>query len=94
MRPPAPDLPALLDAIRRKPDRGFHWLALAAWLCGRGRYDEAAAVRVFWPQFRDYILAGHSAHLTLRRLARQPALWGQRARQFEHQRRAHLLAPA
>jgi hypothetical protein len=86
-----PDLPDLLDAIRQRPDRGFAWLALAAWLCGRGRHDEADAVRVFWPALSAQVRAGNSVHLTLRGVARRAALWGHRARQAEQRRRDREL---
>lgn len=81
---PSPDLPALLDAIRADPRRGFNWLALAAWLCGNGRHDEATAIRVFWPRFSHHVRAGHSVHMTLREVARHATWWGRRARQADH----------
>jgi hypothetical protein len=87
MSNPPPDLPALLDPVRRQPARGFGWLALAAWLCRHGRHDEADAVRVFWPRLSARVQAGQSVHTTLRAVARDAAGWGQRARQVEQRRR-------
>jgi len=77
-----PDLPAVLDAIRAKPDDGPRWPALASWLWDNGRDDEAAAVRVFWPVLRDN-LARASLESTLADVARHAKLLGQQAREAE-----------
>jgi hypothetical protein len=34
-----PDLPAILDAIRERPEDERRWLALASWLWDNGRDD-------------------------------------------------------
>jgi hypothetical protein len=61
---------------------GARWLALAGWLLDKGRDDEAVAVRVYWPAFRD-----HLAHATLaatpNNLAEHARLFGSIARQIE-----------
>jgi uncharacterized protein (TIGR02996 family) len=77
-----PELPAILGAIRERPDDGPRWLALAAWLRDNGRDDEAAAVRVYWPVLRDN-LARASLESTMADVARHSRLLGQRAREVE-----------
>jgi uncharacterized protein (TIGR02996 family) len=82
--PDPPDLVALLDALRDRPDDGDGWLALAAWLADHGRDDEAAAVRVYWPAFRDQVtVTGVPLGLTLRQVARNAGTLGPQARQIE-----------
>jgi hypothetical protein len=49
--------PAVLDAIREKPDDGPGWFALAAWRLDNGRDDEAVVIRAFWPTLRDNLSA-------------------------------------
>jgi uncharacterized protein (TIGR02996 family) len=78
-----PDLPAVLDAIREKPDDGPRWLALASWLWDNGRDDEAAAVRAFWPALRENVEAGVSLDGTLRQVAFHAKMLGRRAREVE-----------
>jgi uncharacterized protein (TIGR02996 family) len=64
-----PDLPAILDAIRERPDDGARWLAMASWLRDNGRDDEAVAVRSSWPAPRDNAVeAGVSLDETLRKV--------------------------
>jgi hypothetical protein len=76
------DFPTLTEAIARDPgDRG-RWLALAAWFAAHGRHDEAIAVRVLWPTFRDG-LAHLTLAATLRSLAESAAVFGSIARQLE-----------
>jgi hypothetical protein len=76
-----PDLPAILDAIRERPDDGKRWTALASWLWDNGRDDEAAAVRAFWPALRDTVVeAGVSLDETLRQVASHARTLGRRAR--------------
>jgi hypothetical protein len=77
-----PDLPAVPDAIRERPDDGPRWLALAGWLLDNGRGDEAVAVRVYWPVLRDN-LARASLESTLEDVARHARLLGRRARGAE-----------
>jgi uncharacterized protein (TIGR02996 family) len=78
-----PDLPALLDAIRERPDDGLRWLALASWLWDNGRDDEAAAVRAFWPALRDTVVeAGVSLDETLRQVAWHSKTLARRAREM------------
>jgi hypothetical protein len=48
-----PDLAAILNAIRERPDDGSCWVALSSWLWDNGRDDEALVVRVLWPTLRD-----------------------------------------
>ena len=80
----APDLPALIDATREKPDDGPRWLALASWYWDHGQDDEAAAVQVFWPTLRDNVLvSGASLHETLRQVARHAASLARRVRDIE-----------
>jgi uncharacterized protein (TIGR02996 family) len=82
--PHPPDLVALLDALRERPEDGDRWLDLAAWLEDHGREDEAAAVRVYWPVFRDNVtVAGVPLGLTLRQVARQAGTLGPEARRIE-----------
>lgn len=82
--PDAPDLTGILDAIRVRPDDGDRWLNLASWLGDNGRYDEAVAVRVYWPTLRDNITeCGVPLGLTLRQMARHAAVLGRQAREFE-----------
>jgi uncharacterized protein (TIGR02996 family) len=84
-----PDLPAVLDAIRERPDDGARWLALAGWLLDNGRDDEAAAVRVYWPVLRDN-LARASLESTLADVAGHSRLMGRRALEMERgQRESH-----
>jgi uncharacterized protein (TIGR02996 family) len=79
-----PDLPDLLAAIRDQPDDEARWLALAGWLRVNGRDDEAAVVRVFWPTLRDTVtVCGVSLHQSLRKVARNAARLGRRAREVE-----------
>jgi uncharacterized protein (TIGR02996 family) len=78
-----PDLPAILDKIRERPDDEGRWLTLAGWLADNGRDGEAAAVRVFWPTLRDDVLVGGSLEATLRHMARHAGRLGRRARQIE-----------
>jgi hypothetical protein len=93
----APDLPFAWRAGRAtpgtRPDRGFGWIALAVWLSQQGRYDEAAAVRVFWPKLSARVRAGDSVHMTLRDVARHADWWGRRARQVDHEARQALSPP-
>jgi uncharacterized protein (TIGR02996 family) len=82
--PDLPDLPDLLAAIRNQPDDEPRWLGLAAWLRDHGRDDEAAVVRVFWPTLRDTVtVCGVSLHQSLRKVARNAARLGRRAREVE-----------
>jgi hypothetical protein len=48
-----PDLPAILEATRPKPDDERHWLALTPWQWDDGLDDEAAVMRVFRPTLRE-----------------------------------------
>jgi uncharacterized protein (TIGR02996 family) len=77
-----PDLPAILNAIREKPDDGPRWLALASWLWDNGRDDEAAAVRVLWPIFRDN-LGYTTLDATLKNLEAHAPQFGNIARLME-----------
>ena len=78
------DLPDLLAAIRDRPNDEARWLALAGWLRDHGRDDEAAVVRVFWPTLRDTVTAcGASVHQSLRKVVRNAARLGRRAREVE-----------
>jgi uncharacterized protein (TIGR02996 family) len=77
------ELPDLLAAIRAEPNREANWLALAFWLADRGRDDEAAVVRVFWPALRDTVGAGTPLHQALRTVARNAARLGRRSREVE-----------
>src|SRR4051794_12302998 len=79
-----PDLPAILDAIRERPDDGARWLALARWPLDNGREDEAAAVRVFWPTMRDHVVEAEvSAEASLAEVARNAKVLCRAARQIE-----------
>jgi hypothetical protein len=79
-----PDLPAILDAIRERPDDGARWEALGAWLWDNGRDDEAAAVRVYWPVLRDNVVeAGVSAEDTVADVARHARILGGAGREVE-----------
>ena len=80
-----PDVAALIDAIRQKPDDGTRWLARASWYWDHGRDDEAAVVRVFWTTLRDN-LARVSLDMTLADVARHAKLLEQRAREVEERR--------
>jgi uncharacterized protein (TIGR02996 family) len=75
-----PDLPAILDAIRAKPDDGSRWLTLAAWLLGNGRDDEAVVIRAFWPTLRDN-LSATTIEATLDDVARNAGLLSTVARE-------------
>jgi uncharacterized protein (TIGR02996 family) len=44
---------SVLAAIRSDPNDGAAWLVLSEWYAEQGRYDEADAVRVFWPMMRE-----------------------------------------
>jgi hypothetical protein len=56
-------------------------LAPARWLLDDGRDDEAAAVRAFWPAFRDNVVeAGVSLDETLRQVAWHRKVLGRRVR--------------
>ncbi len=82
--PDPPDLVALLDALRERPDDANRWLALGTWLEDNGRDDEAAAVRVYWPAFRDNVtVARVPLGLTLRDVARHAGTLGPQARRIE-----------
>jgi hypothetical protein len=71
------DLPAILAAIRERPDDAPRWLALAAWLWDNGRDDEAAAVRIFWPTLRDNVVEARvSVEDTLADVARHAGILG------------------
>jgi hypothetical protein len=50
-----PDLVAILNAIRERPDDGDCWLALSSWLWDNGRDDKTVAARVLWPTRRDNV---------------------------------------
>jgi hypothetical protein len=83
---PPPNLPAILDAIRERPDDGARWLALASWYRDNGHDDLAAAVRVFWPVLRDNVVeAGVSLDETLRQMAFHATMLGRRAREMNAQ---------
>jgi uncharacterized protein (TIGR02996 family) len=77
-----PDLPALLDAIRESPDDRARWLALAAWYAEQGRTDEADAVRVLWPTFREN-LSLVALDQILASLTESAPVFGSIARQLE-----------
>jgi hypothetical protein len=81
-----PDLPALLDRLREQPDDASRWLALSRWLADNGRDDEAVAVRVFWPTFRDSVSDGVSLEAALADLARHAQILGDVAREIEERR--------
>jgi len=76
------DLPTLTEAIAQNPDDRGRWLALAAWFAAHGRRDEAIAVRVLWPTFRDS-LGSLTLSAILRSLAESTAVFGSIARQLE-----------
>jgi hypothetical protein len=79
-----PDLPAILDAIRERPDDCARWRALASWLWDEGRDDEAAADRAIWPALRDNVVeAGVSLDETLRQVASHAKMLARRARAVE-----------
>jgi hypothetical protein len=80
------ELPIMMAAIARDPADGGRWLALAAWFSAHGRDDEATAVRVLWPTFRDN-LAYTTIAATLDNLAANAPLFGNIARQIEADRR-------
>ena len=77
------DLPDILAAIEDCPDQGSRWLALSAWLGQRGREDEAAAVRVFWPTLWERVEGGNCVRQALRTMARNAARLGRKARKIE-----------
>ena len=77
------DLPDILAAIEDRPDEGRRWLALASWLGERGRDDEAAAVRVFWPGLWGSVAGGTCLRQALRTVARSAARLGGKARAVE-----------
>jgi uncharacterized protein (TIGR02996 family) len=76
------DFPTLTGAIAQDPDDRARWLAMAAWFAAHGRDDEAIAVRVLWPTFRDS-LAYLPLSAILRSLAESAAVFGSIARQLE-----------
>jgi hypothetical protein len=79
-----PQLPAVLDATRERPNDRPRWLALASWQWDNGRDDEATALPVFKPTLRDN-LPRASLQSTLADVARHqelPRLW---AREVEGQ---------
>ena len=78
-----PDLPDLLAALEDRPADGSRWLALSAWLADRGRDDEAAAVRVFWPTLWEAVAGGACVRQALRKMARNAARLGRKARAIE-----------
>ena len=77
------NLPALLAAIRARPDDESTWLALAAYYRDARLDDEAAAVRMFWPAVRGSLSADRSLESALDLVARNAALLGRRAREIE-----------
>ena len=82
--PTAPDLSALIDAIRVDPNDGPRWLAPVSWLSDNGQYDQTAAVRVFWPVRRENVAESRvSLDEPIRPLGRHAKLLGQRAREVE-----------
>jgi hypothetical protein len=50
--------PAVLRALRDRPDDGTAWARLTAWLVDHGHADEADAVRAFWPAIADSLAMG------------------------------------
>jgi hypothetical protein len=80
-----PDLAALISAIRERLDGEARWLTLAPHLSDNGWDDEADAVRVFWPVFRDNVEAGVPVEETLRQLEQHAAILGLHARRVEGQ---------
>ena len=77
------DLPDILATIEARPDQGTRWLALSSWLSERGRDDEAAAVRVFWPGLWESVAGGTCLRQALRTVARNAARLGRKARAVE-----------
>src|SRR4051794_7638029 len=80
--PPMTDLPAVLDALRGRPDDRPRWLALSSWLRDNGRDDEADVVRALWPALRDS-LAAAPLEATLGDVARNAGLLSAVAREVE-----------
>jgi uncharacterized protein (TIGR02996 family) len=85
-----PDVVVILNAIRKRPDDGKRWLALASWLWDNGRDDEAATVRALWPTLRDN-MAYVSLEATLYDVARHAKLLAKIARKMD--RRADDTPP-
>jgi len=77
------DLPDILAALEDGPDHGSRWLALSSWLWERGREDEAAAVRIFWPSLWEVVAGGTSLRQALRTVARNAPRLGRKARAIE-----------
>ena len=73
----------ILVAIEDRPAEGSRWLALSSWLVERGREDEAAAVRVFWPALGESVAGGTCLRQALRTVARNAARLGRKARGIE-----------
>ena len=82
----------LVEAIRENPDDGPRWLALAAWYADQGRADEADAVRILWPTFRDN-LSGRPLGHVLASLAESAPVFGSIARQIEGRNGSEDPAP-
>jgi hypothetical protein len=81
------DLPAVLAAIRDRPEDEARWLALSQWLWDEGRDDESVAVRLVWPTLRDSVTEeGKTVDETFAEVTRHATLLGKLARQVEERR--------
>ena len=78
-----PPDPALLAAILANPDDGARWLALAGSYTDRGRTEEAATVRVYWPALRDGLAGGRSLDWLLEFVRLNAWRLGPQARELE-----------
>ena len=56
------------------------WLALSSWLWDNGRYDEAVAVRVFWPVIRDDLVGGRTVEGAMEMVRQNAGRLARRAR--------------
>jgi uncharacterized protein (TIGR02996 family) len=83
--------PAILDAIRDRPDDEAGWLALADHLRDNGEYDLATVVRGYWLSVRDCLREGDSVEQAVERYrAIGPRMLARIARRAREAEENHL----
>ena len=71
--PPLAPPAAIISQLTADPDREAPWVALAGWLADNGFWDEADAVRAFWPAVADSMREGISLGKALGLVSRHAA---------------------